>query len=263
MLNKAYKVSFKTLAVKLHLQMNNLCAGTPVKGVFLLFLRRFLVVGLLSSPLAVLAHEGDVNPSGCHTPGGEDSGNPCHCHSGSDRETELACANGQPVEDSDAEKETWMGLVVEPEERCSTYDRDLYPYGSSADLAISSELGAIFGPYENRCFDDVRDVSVEHMVALSEAHDSGMCRADGITKLRFAQDPDNLTLASPGVNQRKSHYDVAGWLPDHNRCWYANRVVKVKRKYGMSIDEAERDALQEVLSKCYVTDTYLVVPEDC
>ena len=243
--------------------MSKLDSGTSAGAGFHSVLQRLLVVALAISTLTLFAHEGDVNPSGCHTPGGEDSGNPCHCHSGADRDTELACAYGQPVEDSNAETEVWMGLVVKPENRCTQYRRQLYPYGSSADLTISRELGAIFGPYENRCFAALTDVDVEHIVAVSEAHESGMCSADNATRMRFASDLDNLTLASPEVNREKSHYDVAGWMPEHNKCWYANRIVKVKRKYRMTIDEAERDKLQEILSNCYVTETEMVIRNDC
>ena len=82
------------------------------------------------------------------------------------------------------------------------------------------------------------------MVAISEAHDSGLCAADGRTRRVFASDPLNLTLASPAVNRdRKKHYDAAEWLPKRNRCWFAGRVIAVRKKYGLTIDRAERAAL--------------------
>ena len=35
-------------------------------------------------------------------------------------------------------------------------------------------LGAVYGPYTGRCFGSTRDTDKEHIVATSEAHDSGL-----------------------------------------------------------------------------------------
>ena len=92
------------------------------------------------------------------------------------------------------------------------------------------------------------------MVATSEAHDSGLCAAGAATKRRFASDLLNLTLAAPAVNRhRKSGKDAGEWMPGMNRCWFAGRVVAVKRKYGLSVDGREARALEGVLSGCRST----------
>ena len=82
-------------------------------------------------------------------------------------------------------------------------------------------------------------------------HDSGLCSANRATRARFARDLRNLTLASPAVNRfQKSGKDAAGWLPDRNRCWFAAKVLEVKRAYRLTVDRAEARALERVLSKC-------------
>ena len=89
------------------------------------------------------------------------------------------------------------------------------------------------------------------MVATSEAHDSGLCAADRSTRRAFARDIRNLTLASPTVNRhRKSGKDAGEWLPARNVCWFAGRVVEVKRAYGLTVDRREAQALEAVLSGC-------------
>ena len=93
------------------------------------------------------------------------------------------------------------------------------------------------------------------MVATSEAHDSGLCAADAATKRRFAGDLLNLTLASPSVNRhQKSGKDAGEWMPRMNRCWFAGRVVAVKRKYRLTVDAREARALEGVLSGCASTE---------
>ena len=102
---------------------------------------------------------------------------------------------------------------------CSPYDADDYRYPQSVEDWIVAELGGVYGPYTGRWFASKSDTDIEHMVAHSEAHDSGLCAADLATRRRFATDPLNLTLAGPRVNRyEKVDRDAAEWLPAQNRC---------------------------------------------
>lgn len=156
---------------------------------------------------------------------------------------------------SGASAETWRGLTVAPEHRCAPYDRKRdYPYPRSVERDIVRELGAVYAPYTGACFASTSDTDIEHIVAASEAHDSGLCAADAATKARFARDLRNLTLASPRVNRyQKSGKDAAEWAPDRNRCWFAGRVLEVRRAYGLTVDRREAAALDSILSSCEST----------
>ena len=154
-----------------------------------------------------------------------------------------------------AEAETWRGIEVTPEFRCSPYDRDDYRYPQSVEAEIVEGIGEIYGPYTGRCFSSTRETDIEHIVATSEAHDSGLCAADLDTRRRFATDLLNLTLAAPDVNRgQKSGKDAAEWLPQQNACWFAGRIVEVRRKYNLSINRAEAEALERVLANCASTE---------
>lgn len=172
--------------------------------------------------------------------------------------TELPAAPPSPTT-APTSSHGWRGLEVAPENRCATYDADDYPYSQSVEQRIVTDLGGIiYGPYTGTWFASTSDTDIEHIIARSEAHDSGLCAADAETRRRFASDVLNLTLASPSVNRsQKSGKDAAEWLPDLNRCWFANRVVAVRLKYGLTIDERERDVLEGILSGC--TSTALIV----
>ena len=160
----------------------------------------------------------------------------------------------QPLSD------TWRGLVVAPEDRCAPYDPDDYPYNQSVEQRIVEQLnGLVYGPYSGTHFEDTGQTDIEHIVARSEAHDSGLCAADAETKKQFASDLLNLTLASPEVNrQQKSAKDAAEWLPDLNQCWFASRVVQVRQEYRLTIDETEAAALETVLSGCSSVDIVII-----
>ena len=155
----------------------------------------------------------------------------------------------------DASSETWRGLTVAPEHRCAPYDKKRdYPYPQSVERDIVRALGAVYGPYTGRCFESTRQTDIEHIVAASEAHDSGLCAADARTKARFSRDLRNLTLASPRVNRHeKSDRDASEWMPRRNRCWFAARVVEVRLAYGLTIDRREAQALERILSGCEST----------
>ncbi len=151
-------------------------------------------------------------------------------------------------------EDRWRGLVVAPEERCAPYDRTDYRYPRTVEGAIVRELGDVYGPYSCTAFASTRETEIEHMIALSEAHDSGLCAADRDTRRRFARDLLNLTVAAPTVNRSKAARDAADWLPDSNRCWFAGRVVGVRRAYGLTVDHREAQALEAVLSGCSAAD---------
>ena len=77
-----------------------------------------------------------------------------------------------------ASAETWRGLTIAPEHRCSDYDKKRdYPYPQSVERDIVRELGAVYGPYTGTVFRiRLTETDIEHVVAASEAHDSGLVR---------------------------------------------------------------------------------------
>ena len=114
----------------------------------------------------------------------------------------------------------WRGLIIAPENRCAEYDRKKdYSYPRSIeDKIIASMNSKIYAPYTGRTFINKNQTDIEHIVATSEAHDSGLCNADLQTRKIFARDLLNLTLATPKINRCKSTgkcgKDAAEWLPE-------------------------------------------------
>ena len=154
--------------------------------------------------------------------------------------------------------ETWRGLKVCSERPRDSYDRDGYGTGySSLEDEIIAALpspmkknGQVYTPYSCIAFDITMQgtaaTDIEHIVALAEAHDSGI--ADD-RRRDIASDLDNLTIADPMVNRsEKSDQDAGEWMPDRHGAWFAQRVIAVKREYELSVDPAERDALEMLLA---------------
>lgn len=100
---------------------------------------------------------------------------------------------------------------------------------------------------------------IEHNVARSVAHDSGLCNAPDSTKRAFARALLSLTSAPPNLKRYEmGALDVAEWQPQHNRCWFAQRTISVRRKCGLTIDRREANAIDEVLDGC--ESTQMIVP---
>ncbi len=155
------------------------------------------------------------------------------------------------------------------------YSRDLFPHWVDADgdgchtrnevliaeaddpVTISGTCtiakGRWFSYYDRLSWTDPADVDIDHMVPLAEAWDSGARSWTTSTRQAFANDlGDYRTLVgvTDDVNQAKGDQDPSSWLPQYDRCRYVREWVAVKLRWRLSIDSAERSALNSVASGC-------------
>lgn len=95
-------------------------------------------------------------------------------------------------------------------------------------------------------------VDIDHLVALSDAWQKGAFRWEPGKRIAFANDPLNLLAVDAGPNRGKGDGDTATWLPPNKayRCTYVAGQVAVKKKYGVWVTGAERDAMKKVLTTC-------------
>lgn len=118
--------------------------------------------------------------------------------------------------------------------------------------------GVLNDPYTGRTihFQRGRDTStavqIDHVVALSDAWQTGAQQLSADRRRELANDPDNLLAVDGPANQQKSDSDAASWLPANRsfRCAYVARQIGVKRKYSLWVTAAEKGAMQRVLSSC-------------
>ena len=116
-------------------------------------------------------------------------------------------------------------------------------------------LGTLASPYSGEAvtFDRTHStVDIDHVVALSDAWQTGAASWDAEMRREFANDPLNLLAVEASLNRQKGAADAATWLPpkkDH-RCEYVARQIAVKAKYDLWVKPAEADAMERVLSGC-------------
>lgn len=95
-------------------------------------------------------------------------------------------------------------------------------------------------------------VQIDHVVALSNAWQTGAQQLSPEERRKFANDPLELLAVDGRANQQKSDGDTATWLPPNKafRCQYVARQIAVKQKYRLWVTRAEYDAMGAVLGAC-------------
>jgi len=96
------------------------------------------------------------------------------------------------------------------------------------------------------------DVQIDHVVALSNAWQTGAFKLTYEKRLAFANDPINLLAVKGRLNSQKGDGDAATWLPPLKsiRCAYVAQQIVVKAKYGLWVTPPEKAAMVGLLSKC-------------
>lgn len=95
-------------------------------------------------------------------------------------------------------------------------------------------------------------VQIDHLVALSNAWQTGAQQLTPDQRKSFANDPLNLLAVKGSANAQKGDGDAATWLPPRKafRCDYAARQVAVKKKHKLWVTPPEKEALDRILSAC-------------
>lgn len=124
---------------------------------------------------------------------------------------------------------------------------------SNGDWKI--EDGLWFCPYTGKTSFEPSDIDIDHMIPLKEVHQSGGHAWTPQMKQYYANDlsdPNTLIAVDDSSNQSKGHRDPADWLPPNRSYWceYLTNWVDVKKKWDLTVDQAEVNALKEGFRVC-------------
>ena len=118
--------------------------------------------------------------------------------------------------------------------------------------------GTLVDRYSGESIDFVRGnvtsmaVQIDHVVALSNAWQTGAFKLTVEQRTALANDPLNLFAVKGSLNQQKSDGDAATWLPPLKsfRCAYVAQQIAVKAKYSLWVVPPEKAAMVAILAKC-------------
>lgn len=170
---------------------------------------------------------------------------------------------------------TYLGqLTVQAEGSSSGYSRDKFPHwitqsgacntrevvlkrdgtNVTQDSSCAAVSGSWYSEYDGATWTAASDLDIDHMVPLAEAWRSGASSWTTAQRQAYANDltRPQLIAVTDNVNQSKGDKDPAKWLPSRAayKCTYARAWVHVKHYYDLTVDSAEKTALQSVLNGC-------------
>lgn len=120
------------------------------------------------------------------------------------------------------------------------------------------QAGALSDPYTGQRIAFKRGanssgaVQIDHVVALSNAWQTGAQQLSSEQRISLANDPLELLAVDGPANQQKGDGDAATWLPSNKpfRCQYIARQIAVKKKYLLWVTPPERTAMERILANC-------------
>jgi hypothetical protein len=135
--------------------------------------------------------------------------------------------------------------------------RDLTGEVKSGNCKVLS--GSLLEPYTGKKMSFLRGattsalVQIDHVVALSNAWQTGAQQLTQEQRISLANDPINLIAVDGRINAQKGDGDAATWLPPRKavRCAYVARQISVKATYALWVTQAEHDAMARILVSCW------------
>lgn len=96
------------------------------------------------------------------------------------------------------------------------------------------------------------EVQIDHVIALSNAWQTGAFKLTVLQRTALANDPMNLFAVKGQLNLQKSDGDAATWLPPLKsfRCAYIAQQIAVKAKYSLWVTAPEKEAMLRILATC-------------
>ena len=140
--------------------------------------------------------------------------------------------------------------------RNDTLKRDLTQISFKSGTRDCKVLtGQLLDPFSDKIisFSSAKSmIDIDHVVALSNAWQTGAAYFDKTKRAAIANDPLNLIAVDAKLNRQKGDGDAATWLPPlkNYRCDYVARQIAVKAKYGLWVTQPEKSAIINLLEMC-------------
>ena len=120
------------------------------------------------------------------------------------------------------------------------------------------ETGTLVDRYSGETINFVKgnissmEVQIDHVVALSNAWQTGAFKLSTDERRALSNDPLNLFAVKGRLNSQKGDGDAATWLPPMKsfRCAYVAQQIAVKAKYSLWVVAPEKAAMVSILAKC-------------
>lgn len=110
-------------------------------------------------------------------------------------------------------------------------------------------------PYTGETFKEPRQLDIDHVVPLKNAHESGAWKWSAEKRQEYAnylKDRQHLLAVKASENRKKGSKGPEGYLPPDTtyHCDYVKEWVKIKKDWGLSMTVPETHAVKEKRDSC-------------
>lgn len=110
-------------------------------------------------------------------------------------------------------------------------------------------------PYTGKTFTNPSDLDIDHMIPLAYTARQGGQAWDADKKKDYANNmgnPNHLIAVEASANRQKGDQGPSTWKPSDKgyHCSYATSWTVISSEWGLTVPEADRKAIQDMLSTC-------------
>ncbi|HLW57617.1 MAG TPA: DUF1524 domain-containing protein [Bacteriovoracaceae bacterium] len=153
-------------------------------------------------------------------------------------------------------RKEWHSRWIDEDKDCQNtraevlIERSLVPVTFTNKKKCTVKSGKWNDYYFPTVLTQAKDIDIDHLVPLYEAHKSGGAQWPKDKKVKFANDPENLVITHKVTNRKKGANTLKTWLPLHYEyaCRYYHQWMYIKKKYDLKISSDEVNSLD--ISKC-------------
>ncbi|CAE6453005.1 unnamed protein product [Rhizoctonia solani] len=124
----------------------------------------------------------------------------------------------------------------------------------TVDAACKAIAGAWVSDYDGTLIVDPSGLDIDHTVPLKEAWQAGAWNWTSARRREFANDliRPQLIAVSARSNRMKGDKDPSKWMPSNLsfHCTYIRAWIQVKYFYELTVDQAEKEALEKFINNC-------------
>jgi len=115
--------------------------------------------------------------------------------------------------------------------------------------------GTWIDPYTGATFTDPKELDIDHMIPLNYVAQHGGQAWNADKKEDYANNrdyPNHLIAVSASANRSKSDKGPSEWKPENQAYWcqYATDWVNISTTWKLTVAQADKDTLREMLNTC-------------
>lgn len=141
-------------------------------------------------------------------------------------------------------REDWGNWIDEDKDGLNTRDEVLAEESLIKPVISNNKVvyGKWFDKYTGKYFTNPRDLDIDHLVPLKNAHISGASNWSKRKKNRYynyLRYDNHLIAVSKSANRNKSDKSPVEWLPPNEeyQCEYVREWYKIKSDWGLTVEE--------------------------